>query len=102
MFFKNKSPEKTRRFISGDLVEIEKESSLPNDKLFYVVINYIESANSLTNKDSVDDYNMIGIVWGLSFQDLLNDELHLRLWNPELKNFYIVAEKYCKKILNDS
>lgn len=87
---------RTELFSKGDLVKVEKVSSLPNDKDYYIVIDYVYS--HLNEEDELDQNSMFGIVWGLTEKDIIQNELHVRLWNDQLKKYYIIAEKYLQKI----
>jgi len=94
MFFKHKN--KVQNIKNGSLVSIKVP--IDNDKSYYVVLNQIISVNCLTEKDHFDDAGMTGIVWGMDENYNVKDEVYLRIWNPELEKFTVIAEKYLVKI----
>lgn len=96
MFFKKRKIVQKQKIGDGSLVKIKEQ--LKDDKSYYIVLNQINENNKITEKDYFDDSGSVGIVWGLTEDDIIDKEIHLRLWNHELKKFIIIAEKYLEKI----
>lgn len=98
MFFKR--PQKVQNIKNGSLVKIKNDFCIKDDRDYYVVLNRVFNFKELNDDDEFDDGNLLGLIWGMNEKKEIEKDVHLRLWNHQLKKFLVIGQNYLE-LIND-